>query len=159
VLGLYCPDNLKLSEPLPRQEPFLYSRMINIDGIVYPVVDCGFKVVSSPVPGYAVLDAIDVRLYHYEPSCSMVLASKRYARKSDNDYTQCTLSVRGFSVTAARRLTSSRGYVVCMPAIIRCLDHEGCCDSHENVFIYSEGTEPDKLAEIVRSIWIKLEKG
>lgn len=133
--------------------------MINIDGMCYPVTCTGYSYASSPVPGYAVLDVVNVRLYHYEPSCTMVLASKRYARKSDNDYTQCTLSVRGWSVTAARRLTSTRGYVVCMPAVIRCLDHLECCDSHENVFIYSETTQPELLADIVRAIWIKQEKG
>lgn len=133
--------------------------MFNVDGTAYPITHNGMLTATSSVPGYALLDVVPFRQYHIEPTCSLVLTGFRLARKSDHYYTRCPLSIRGSSVTAAR-LTTVRGLCVTMRAIIRCLDHKDCLDTHDNVFIYcNDGLSGQEFQTIVESIWIRQVKG
>lgn len=134
--------------------------MINIEGTAYMVHYSGadYKATSS-VPGYAVLDVVNFRQYRHESSCALAISSRRFARKNNQDYATCPLQIRGFSVTGARRLTRGGAYCYCMPALIHCLEHVDCCDSHENVFIYCEDHDVEKVRSLIEAIWIKVDKG
>lgn len=127
---------------------------VHCNGLVEPLT------VISSVPGYAVLDVINFRLYNVEPSGSLVIQGQRFARKSDHDYSRCELEIQGYSLTAIRKLTArGKTYALSMPGTVRCKDASHPCVESSCSFMIVSDLGGDDLLKLATSLFICKPKG